>query len=340
MSSSSSSSSICPTPLLSTSTFTRVLHQTWIPPDDKAPLPPSEIMPLTLRWSIALPGWEHRTWTMADNRKLWARHFPEMLPVYDGYPHAVQRADASRLVYMSIIGGLYADLDVAPCNSLLNRLPMFGKSLLLVKCPPRYRGVCNFFFGSIPGHPFWRFALSRLEIATEASKADIMRSTGPFQVSAAWKAYRSAANASGCLQDVDNSTLVIGYDDFEKTMGAHHWSGIWHGRPNTTARAQFNPTLQMWLGINRSAACVEARFDDVIEGSWQCQWSKFNCPMATWGEFMRVCNGSKYGCPRYRRNGRPLDPKVANQQQRMQRWFARDPRWNFPAANGTSRRVR
>ena len=31
--------------------------------------------------------------------------------MYDGYPNPIQRADASRLVYMYLFGGVYADLD-------------------------------------------------------------------------------------------------------------------------------------------------------------------------------------------------------------------------------------
>ena len=38
--------------------------------------------------------------------------------MYDGYPNPIQRADASRLVYMYLFGGVYADLDVAPCDGV------------------------------------------------------------------------------------------------------------------------------------------------------------------------------------------------------------------------------
>ena len=33
---------------------------------------------------------EHTLWTEADSRKLWARHWPAFLPIYDGYESFVQ----------------------------------------------------------------------------------------------------------------------------------------------------------------------------------------------------------------------------------------------------------
>ena len=90
-----------------------VVHQSWM----TAQLP-GELEPLSARWRRAGPsGWDHRLWTDDANRALWAAHFPELLPVYDGYPTAVQRADVTRLLYMHVHGGVYADLDVAPCDS-------------------------------------------------------------------------------------------------------------------------------------------------------------------------------------------------------------------------------
>ena len=90
-----------------------VVHQSWMTTQL-----PGELEPLSARWRRAGPsGWDHRLWTDDANRALWAAHFPELLPVYDGYPTAVQRADVTRLLYMHVHGGVYADLDVAPCDS-------------------------------------------------------------------------------------------------------------------------------------------------------------------------------------------------------------------------------
>ena len=86
-----------------------VVHQSWM----TAQLP-GALEPLSARWQRAGPsGWEHRLWTDEANRALWAAHFPDLLSLYDGYSTAVQRADVTRLLYMHVHGGVYADLDVA-----------------------------------------------------------------------------------------------------------------------------------------------------------------------------------------------------------------------------------
>ena len=86
-----------------------VVHQSWM----TAQLP-GALEPLSARWRRAGPsGWDHRLWTDEANRALWAAHFPDLLPIYDGYPTPVQRADVTRLLYMHVHGGVYADLDVA-----------------------------------------------------------------------------------------------------------------------------------------------------------------------------------------------------------------------------------
>ncbi len=39
-----------------------------------------------------LPNFTHRLWADGANRQLFAAHTPELLPLYDGYTNAVERA--------------------------------------------------------------------------------------------------------------------------------------------------------------------------------------------------------------------------------------------------------
>ena len=84
----------------------QIIHQSW-----RTHELPSTLRPLSASWT-QLSGWRHRLWTDDENRALWAAHFPELLDVYDGYARPVQRADATRLLYMHVHGGVYADLDI------------------------------------------------------------------------------------------------------------------------------------------------------------------------------------------------------------------------------------
>mmetsp|Transcript_21448 Transcript_21448/g.68289 ORF Transcript_21448/g.68289 Transcript_21448/m.68289 type:complete len:363 (+) Transcript_21448:138-1226(+) len=131
----------------------RIVHQSW---KEKRPPPPLE--PLSARWR-SLSGWEYRLWTDEDNERLWKEHAPELIDVFSAYndtPHTVRnghevgasvregyeiqrptgirRADASRLLYMHVHGGVYADLDVIPCGDSIDGL--LHKPLVLVSLTP------------------------------------------------------------------------------------------------------------------------------------------------------------------------------------------------------------
>ena len=77
------------------------------------------LAPLAARWRGAPVGWQHWLWTDKDNRQLWSKHFPDMLAMYDAYPNPIQRADASRLLYMHVFGGVYAQAG-SPSMAILS----------------------------------------------------------------------------------------------------------------------------------------------------------------------------------------------------------------------------
>ena len=142
------------------SSIPRIVHQSW---KEKRPPPPLE--PLSARWR-SLSGWEYRLWTDEDNERLWKEHAPELIDVFSAYndtPHTVRdghvvgasvregyeiqrptgirRADASRLLYMHVHGGVYADLDVIPCAAG-HRWPA-AASTLRTQCPGQPIGVAT-----------------------------------------------------------------------------------------------------------------------------------------------------------------------------------------------------
>ena len=258
----------CPAPR-SSELFKPILHQVWLPPSNtSSEALPKTLRPMVERWRTVLgSSWERRLWTPAQNRQLWRDHFPSYLALYDSYPHPVQRADASRLVYMFVYGGIYADLDVAPCNTINDALAPLSDGelqLLLVKAPKRFgRGVTNHFYGSKPGHPFWAFALSRLQ---NKSQAPVMWSTGPYFVADSWRAYVQAVRAAGCHDEAlwNRTVKTLAYEEFESRVAGHHWSSMWHHG----GEAMNEPGFKAWVGLNASNMCKEGRFTRLVEQTW------------------------------------------------------------------------
>ena len=66
-----------------------------------------------------------RLWTDDDNRNLVLAHYPWFLDTFDALGTPIQRADASRLLYMHAYGGR----DLSPhrlCVSMLIRQRLFA----------------------------------------------------------------------------------------------------------------------------------------------------------------------------------------------------------------------
>lgn len=137
------------------------------------------------------PGWEHRFYTDTDCRDLIRRHLPVLLPVYDAYPTAIQRADMFRVVAVYVSGGVYLDLDVellAPLDPLLDQTCVLAEEKTLSVAEAQALGhaetlrIANYMFGAAPRHPFW---LDVLEAMVERADRpvcadnDILESTGP-----------------------------------------------------------------------------------------------------------------------------------------------------------------
>ena len=278
----------------------RLVHQSW-----RTRKLPSTLGPLSASW-VQLPGWRHRLWTDEENRALWAQHFPELLDVYDGYARPVQRADATRLLYMLVHGGVYADLDVAPCRGLPAVVLNESVDLVLVREPSKSneaasrRYLTNFWMASAPGHPFWRHAISLLR--ARAKHPNVMSATGPYFLNAAWSEYNNALQGGAgapCAARAAARTKVLTFREWQRDVGAHHWASTWH-----YGNATSDPLFQEWLGVDLSLNCREGAFRDVISAEWECRKQRWRCPRRTWAVFEAECNLTKYGCPEARRRRR------------------------------------
>ena len=122
------------------------IHQSWKDED-----PPRVLF--SPRWASSLrqhnPRWKYRLWTDADNRRLVASHYPDLLSMYDGYKSPIQRADMARYVVAHVHGGMYADLDTE-CFESFEPLARGASLLLSYKVGGNFsRGACNSIFGKI-----------------------------------------------------------------------------------------------------------------------------------------------------------------------------------------------
>lgn len=165
----------------------RVIHQIY---EDSAG-PSDTLLHISKSWREQNPDWEYRFWRKADIDVFLSMHYPELIPVYESFPYAVQRWDAIRYLILYTFGGLYVDLDyecTEPIDPLLRDvectmgLEPAGHCILQRK--PYIVG--NAFMATIPGHPYFKELIDAVfhantneEYPVRAAQA-IMDSTGPY----------------------------------------------------------------------------------------------------------------------------------------------------------------
>ncbi|MEU1786588.1 glycosyltransferase [Streptomyces sparsogenes] len=215
-----------------------LIHQTWKNTDV-----PHGWREWTASWRRHHPDWEYRLWTDTDNRAFLAEHYAWFLPVYDGYPEPIERADAIRYFLLDHFGGLYVDLDfecLRPVTGLLA-----GKELVLGLEPEEHtrlpwsrrngmrRIVGNAFMASRPGHPFWSHVHRRLVGAR--TSPDPLAATGPFfltrAVDSAPEGCSPTLLAADTVYPEPSPAAVELFGprpvDLDRAHAVHHWSGSW-----------------------------------------------------------------------------------------------------------------
>lgn len=238
-------------------TIPPLIHQTWKDSD----LPP-KWQKWSESWRLHHPGWGYRLWTDADNRAFLQEHHPWFLPVYDGYPEAIMRADAIRYFLLDHFGGLYVDLDfecLSPVDGILD-----GRELVL-GCEPeahtrlllaRRRGfdriVGNAFIASRPGHPFWAYVQRQLVGAHRQSNT--LDATGPFFLTRAIDSAPEPDSITVLAPEVlypevsPYATELFGPQeaDYDRANAVHHWSGSWACDTPATPRLSPGTRFPFW----------------------------------------------------------------------------------------------
>lgn len=246
----------------------KLLHFTW-----KSEQLPRQMQAYYDAWRRLHPDWDIRLWTDESMRAFVASAYPEFLGTYDGYPKMIQRADAFRYLVLGALGGVYADLDVEPLQSiegLLDYSCFLGIEPLEHIFPDRHhQGVpfllTNAFMGSVPGHRLWREIISRLPSLADQ---ETFYSTGPSMVTASvlrlkqedrptllsplvWsplladgRRTQRDAEAIAMLEPIGTVVPASG-----GTLVSHVWMTTWvpwHKRSNRMVDILQLPTLAKW----------------------------------------------------------------------------------------------
>ncbi|WP_051960388.1 glycosyltransferase family 32 protein [Devosia riboflavina] len=162
----------------------KILHFTW-----KSEQLPRQMQAYYDAWRRLHPDWDIRLWTDETMRAFVAETYPAVVATYDAYPKMIQRADSFRYLVLGAMGGVYADLDVEPFQSidgLLNYECFLGIEPLEHIFPDRHhQGVpfllTNAFMGSVPGHRLWQDIVARMPDLVDQ---ETFYSTGPSMVTA------------------------------------------------------------------------------------------------------------------------------------------------------------
>ncbi|WP_449395195.1 glycosyltransferase family 32 protein [Devosia riboflavina] len=163
----------------------KILHFTW-----KSEQLPRQMQAYYDAWRRLHPGWDVRLWTDETMRAFVVETYPDFIATYDAYPKMIQRADSFRYLVLGALGGVYADLDVEPFQSiegLLQHECFLGIEPLEHIFPDRHhQGVpfllTNAFMGSVPGHQLWKDIVARMPSLVGL---ETFYATGPSMVTAA-----------------------------------------------------------------------------------------------------------------------------------------------------------
>ena len=214
----------------------KILHQTY-----KNETIPEHWLPAQKSCRDLHPDYEYILWTDADSRELIRTEYPWFLDTFDGYPYAIQRADAIRYFVLSHFGGVYLDLDDG-CNRRLD--PLLTYSSWVRHTVPK--GISNDAMGATPKHPFFVRVTESLQAYDRSwllPYITIMYSTGPLFLSVIWKKWTSEHGAQAGREWPGRVRILM-----KAEYNSNPWSFFQHYRGSSWHRS--DARLIFWMGRN------------------------------------------------------------------------------------------
>jgi len=173
----------------------KIIMQTWkthaVP--DKWKESPASIRRL-------LPDWKYVLMSDDDNEQFVRTHYPDFLSTYLAFPHAIQRADAIRPLWLKKHGGVYLDLDYVlqrPLDELFDDPDNQEVPAFFVRSGNISQTLTNSFMASKAGAAVWDTYIDEMRHPetkwwTRGKHLQVMMTTGPYALDRAVK--RSATN--------------------------------------------------------------------------------------------------------------------------------------------------
>jgi UDP:flavonoid glycosyltransferase YjiC (YdhE family) len=205
----------------------RILHHVWMQGE-----PPADLAAWRQSWVEHHPSWEHRLWDEGALRELVREHYGWFLPIWDGYPELIMRADAGRYFLLDRFGGVCLDMDLE-CLRPLG--PLLEGTALIASLEPELHRAWRFPNGGGPRHLFWAHLFK--ELVRSHKVPDALYATGPILLSGAcesWPGREQIDLAPAPLFypfDVDErwEELEAGVREVVRStaFAVHHWRGDW-----------------------------------------------------------------------------------------------------------------
>ncbi len=209
----------------------KLLHQT-----AKSPELPRAIASYPIKLQRLHPGWTYRLWLDADNLAFVTSEFPDFLETYKALPRNIMRADVIRYLLMYRLGGLYMDTDY----EMLKPFDMLDREIVLPwetddQSEAPTAKICNSFFASRPGHPFWKMMIDDLKANPPlAPDVDVEATTGPGFITKIYqRARKQGMDLYAPARPIFNPFTPRGPRQYRAILkegvayGIHHTQGTW-----------------------------------------------------------------------------------------------------------------
>lgn len=228
------------------------------------------------------PKWEIKLYNEDDAQKIIKEYLPELLPIYNAYPHYVQKADLFRIILVYVYGGFYLDLDMIclkPLDELIQyklvlpeeRYVQRGKKHIYEKLDgiriKHNLRLGNYMFGGIPQHKFWLYYFKEaIKKSSQKIKheGDVLETTGPGLLTNVYHKYNKQFPELYLLKNLDRKCLNPNHNEISCHFGnfaAHMHTGTWRWMHKKTPSYLLNQ--ESLSECNNSIAIINKKLKNV-----------------------------------------------------------------------------